>query len=224
MVAVVIIYQQCCVLIVLPVQCQSVITQYILHKYYLRVRANYYFIYLDVYIHTCIYACILLIPCSLLIYIDIYICINCYLSLTIYIYIYVHIYVGLALGSLLSYILQPKRNKYSNVYVLCVKLTLRPGGLDTFKEAWRKLANYCRDFEPNTLSYELLVSEHNEPNGPREVMVFERYITPKDLTDIHHKSEAFLNFNKFLATECPNLVISKERATYWEQNIGFMEK
>jgi quinol monooxygenase YgiN len=73
------------------------------------------------------------------------------------------------------------------VHVLLVKLTLREGGLELFKKLWAPLADWCRDHEPNTLSYELMFSTEK----PEEVLIHERYVDITDLTTIHHTSAAF---------------------------------
>ena len=106
------------------------------------------------------------------------------------------------------------------VFVLTVLLKLdpsKPDGVKQFFEKWRVLADYCKQNEPHTLSYEALQSREN----PHTILIHERYVTESDLTVVHHSSQPFKDFGKWLAES--GLVLEKTRATYDETNVGFME-
>lgn len=105
------------------------------------------------------------------------------------------------------------------VFVLTVSLKLdrsKPDAVKQFLEKWAVLADYCCKHEPHTLSYECLVSKED----PFLLLIHERYVAETDLTVIHHSSQPFKDFGKWLGES--GLVLEKTRATYTETNVGYM--
>jgi quinol monooxygenase YgiN len=74
----------------------------------------------------------------------------------------------------------PKEHKKVFVLAVRMKLDKSKGGLQAFKEAFTSLAQYCKNSEPNTLSYELCAGEEDE----NEILIYERYIQKEDLSFI----------------------------------------
>jgi quinol monooxygenase YgiN len=115
------------------------------------------------------------------------------------------------------------RTERKCVYVLLVRLKLNPamGGLKAFTEAWAPLAKDVLAKEPGCLSYELCSGESDE----NEIIIYERYASKSDLTETHNSGAAFKAFGKLLGEGgLKGLVLEKEKATYWETNVGFMER
>jgi quinol monooxygenase YgiN len=109
------------------------------------------------------------------------------------------------------------------VFVLLVSMKLNPamGGLQTFKEAWSRLAADVKKREPNCLSYELCAGEEDE----NSIIIYERYVSKADLTLTHNEGIAFKAFGKRLGEgELKGLVLEKSKEFYVETNVGFMSR
>ena len=109
------------------------------------------------------------------------------------------------------------------VYVLLVTMKLNPamGGLETFKKAWKPLADDVRSKEPNCLSYELCENEED----PNSIIIYERYIAKSDLTGKHNEGIIFKAFGKRLGEQdLKGLVVEKSKSFYYETNVGYMSK
>jgi hypothetical protein len=60
-----------------------------------------------------------------------------------------------------------------NVYVLVVKIHLRPGRTASeFMELWRPFASWVWQNEPRTLTYKASVAESN----PQHIIIYERFV------------------------------------------------
>lgn len=109
------------------------------------------------------------------------------------------------------------------VYVLLVQMKLNPamGGLETFKKAWKPLADDVRSKESNCLSYELCENEED----PNSIIIYERYTAKSDLTGQHNEGIVFKAFGKRLGEQdLKGLVIEKSKSFYYETNVGYMSK
>ena len=132
---------------------------------------------------------------------------------------------GLLLGLVHIKLLTPSwclPNK-KRVYVLMVSMKLNPamGGLETFKKAWKPLADDVRSKEPNCLSYELCENEED----PNSIIIYERYIAKTDLTGKHNEGVVFKAFGKRLGEQdLKGLVLEKSKSFYYETNVGYMSK
>jgi quinol monooxygenase YgiN len=104
--------------------------------------------------------------------------------------------LAVALGHVLPCPVPLKRNA-KGVYVLAVHFKLVPGTLDAFKARFAVLAEHCRKYERDTLSYELCLAE----GDPHTVLIYERYTNKSDLDDIHRQSPIFKAFGKWLWEE-----------------------
>lgn len=79
---------------------------------------------------------------------------------------------------------QVVRAIHKGAFVLVITLKLQPGKVKDFLDAWADLAKYCRDNEPRTLTYEAAVSDKDDDT----VLIYERYVNKKDLTEVRSKS------------------------------------
>lgn len=129
--------------------------------------------------------------------------------------------IGAAVGVLLtlglSHILPcpfPLKRNSKKAFVLAVRLRIKEGTLELFKEKWGALAKHCRSSEePNCLSYELCT----EKDDPHSLLIYERYVAESDLTGTHNASAPFKTFGKWL-NEISGIVVegSKSKAFYHE--------
>jgi len=111
------------------------------------------------------------------------------------------------------------------VFVLAVRIRLRPRALYRFIELWSPLAAHVRAGEPRTLSYELCLGEgaaEADRGAGAEVLIYERYADKAALTGPHHSSPAFAAFQAALAAQ--DLTAERSRATYYESGVGFMAR
>ncbi len=100
------------------------------------------------------------------------------------------------------------------VFVLAINLTFEtPADAQTFIDAWAPLAKYCKEHEPNTLTYEASI---DDASGT-EVLIYERYVAKTDLT-VHQKSAPFLAFREH---EAQKLVKTKSGKSFYETNVGY---
>jgi len=144
---------------------------------------------------------------------------------------YAAVFLGTALGAAImlglvhvksltpSWCLPSKKR----VYVLLVQMKLNPamGGLETFKKAWKPLADDVRSKESNCLSYELCENEED----PNSIIIYERYIAKSDLTEKHNDGVIFKAFGKRLGEQdLKGLVIEKSKSFYYETNVGYMSR
>ncbi len=123
-----------------------------------------------------------------------------------------------------SFLLPPRvRRSPPRVFVLAVSLKLDPaqGGATAWIREFRALAQHCYDAEPRTISYQLCVGEEDPEST---ILIYERYVTKEDLTGTHHASAPFKALGETIAERYPNLILEKTRATYWETEVGYMEK
>lgn len=129
--------------------------------------------------------------------------------------------IGAAVGVLLtlglSHILPcpfPLKRNSKRAFALAVRLRIKEGTLELFKEKWGVLAKHCRSSEePNCLSYELCT----EKDDPHSLLIYERYVAESDLTGTHNASVPFKAFGKWL-NEISGIVVegSKSKAFYHE--------
>lgn len=136
--------------------------------------------------------------------------------------------IGAAVGVLvtlgLSHVLPcpfPLKRDSKKAFVLAVRLKIKEGTLDLFKEKWGALAKHCRSSEePNCLSYELCT----EKDDPHSLLIYERYVAESDLTGTHNSSAPFKAFGKWL-NEISGIVVegSKSKAFYHEVSCGWRE-
>ena len=75
-------------------------------------------------------------------------------------------------------------------FVLVIRLKTAPGMAKEWLAAWAPLAAFCRAHEPNTLSYEAAISDKDAD----VILIYERYVTKADLTEVHQQSALFLAF------------------------------
>ena len=100
---------------------------------------------------------------------------------------------------------------------MVIKLKTMPGRAREWIDAWTPLAKYCKEHEPRTLSYEASISDKE----PDTVLIFERFVTKADLTDIHQLSAPFIAFRSHPAQ---SVVLEKDGHSYYESNVGFMRR
>jgi quinol monooxygenase YgiN len=86
--------------------------------------------------------------------------------------------------------------------------------VELFIDMFRDMAQYCRDHEPDTLSYDMFRSDKD----PKQVLIFERYRARESY--MHHRESAvFKNFRpKFAA-----LGAEIGGMSYVQSNIGYMQ-
>ncbi|CAL5219908.1 g1837 [Coccomyxa viridis] len=88
---------------------------------------------------------------------------------------------------------------------------------DVFIEMFKPLAKYVKQHEPETLAYELSVSDKD----PHKLLIFERYSSKEALTEIHQQSAPFKKFKE--QWTAANLeYTSKTGESYLEEDLGFM--
>ena len=121
------------------------------------------------------------------------------------------------LGAILGQRLFPKKSP-KGVFVLMIKLKIKEGRTKEWLDHWQILADYCKSHEPNTVSYEASISD--KPGEENVVLIYERYVAKKDLTEIHQKSAPFLEFQTKMKDL--DIIESKEGSSYYETNVGYM--
>eukprot|EP01147_Barroeca_monosierra_P011050 gene11050-3119_t len=110
------------------------------------------------------------------------------------------------------------RKAHPHAFVFVVRIKFKPGAVGQFVERWASLAHHCREKEPNTLTYELC----HDLNDSDTVLIYERYCSKADLTQIHNKSGPFIKLNKWLASA--NIVLERDVLEFQESNIGFITR
>lgn len=104
------------------------------------------------------------------------------------------------------------------VFVLAVQLKFPSiEKRNLYMELWRPLGQYCKHHEPATLSFELSVAD----SDPLTLLVFERYISKDDFTNVHRKSQAYNNYKKEFTRYLQDKV-NVTGQSYYESNLGFM--
>lgn len=76
----------------------------------------------------------------------------------------------------------------AQAFVLAIWVTLKPGMVDKWLEAWKPVAEHVRLHEPDTLAYEVSVAEDN----PDRLFIYERCVTPHPLACcplVHHTDD-----------------------------------
>jgi quinol monooxygenase YgiN len=81
-----------------------------------------------------------------------------------------------------------------------------------------KMPQYCKAREPETLTYEAIVSE----DDPNLLVIYERYTSPEALSISHNSSAQFKAFGKWLAES--DLVLEKHKETFWESGVGYASR
>ncbi|EGD72268.1 hypothetical protein PTSG_00289 [Salpingoeca rosetta] len=121
---------------------------------------------------------------------------------------------GIGIGMLAHHLRSTRVHPHAFVFI--VRLKFKPGAVTAFVERWAALASHCRQSEENTLTYELCYDLADEDT----VMIYERYCSKADLTNIHNKSAPFARLNRWLASA--NIVLEREVLEYQESNIGYI--
>ena len=107
---------------------------------------------------------------------------------------------------------------HRNVHVLTVTLTFESeSDKESYKSYWAPLAKKVKALESNCLSYEWLDSTEDV----KKAMIFERYVTKRDL-DTEHQ-ETLKEFKKNITTPPPR-ALDSDFAHYQESNTGYMSK
>lgn len=108
-------------------------------------------------------------------------------------------------------------------WVLSIKMTFGSAAeRDRFGELFRPLAEWVTANEPNTLAYDLLLSDKDECVA----CVFERYATKADLAT-HQQSEPFKAFKAGLAeAEAAGTIhrVSVDGHSFNEAQVGHMQR
>lgn len=107
-------------------------------------------------------------------------------------------------------------------FSLLVSLTFTaPEHLVTFKRDFEPLAQYVRDYEPNTLSYEVLISDKD----PLKVIILERYRDKaKDFVETHRNSGPFLEFRPKLKALQDAGFVRVDGESFYDSGIGFGDR
>ena len=88
---------------------------------------------------------------------------------------------------------------------------------DTFIADFTPVAEYVRQHEPTTISYELLLSDKDDLH----IYIMERYVNKQAYLEVHKKSSEFLSFReKFQKLINGGTKVDGE--SYIESNIGFV--
>lgn len=110
------------------------------------------------------------------------------------------------------------------VYSLIVSIKLRSAeDVGTFFEHFNPLRKYCNESEPETLVYDAFIEETStvpaaaekddapEPTTPQQpvIVIVERYVSKESLTEVHHKSEPFVEFRTWLGGS--DIMVGKNR-------------
>jgi quinol monooxygenase YgiN len=101
------------------------------------------------------------------------------------------------------------------VFVLAVTMRFKTtSDYEKFVAIWTPVADHCRNYEPGTLSYEMMQSDKD----PNQIMILERYATKDDYLEVHKKSAPFLTFRPQLAALEPEIA----GQSYIESNVGYI--
>ena len=93
--------------------------------------------------------------------------------------------------------------------------------LQVFLKAFEPLANHVRDNEPDTLAYEILLSDKD----PLQVLILERYRDKENaFLKIHRSSEPFLSFRPKLAELEKEGKVTISGHSYLDSQIGFADR
>mmetsp|Transcript_45315 Transcript_45315/g.58069 ORF Transcript_45315/g.58069 Transcript_45315/m.58069 type:complete len:146 (-) Transcript_45315:234-671(-) len=96
-----------------------------------------------------------------------------------------------------------------------------PESLGIFKEEFQPLADHVRDNEPNTIAYEVLLSDKD----PLRVLILERYKDKeRDFLGTHKNSEPFLAFRPKLAAMQEKGLVTIDGDSFVDSNIGFADR
>ncbi|GBF91913.1 hypothetical protein Rsub_04637 [Raphidocelis subcapitata] len=105
--------------------------------------------------------------------------------------------------------------RHQKVFVLSVTLAFpSEAELEAFLTVWRPLAEYVKRNEPRTLSFELCHAD----NDPLKIMVYERYVSKSDYTEVHRSSGPMRAFKE--ATAGMKFTVTGQ--SFYESNIGYM--
>ena len=92
---------------------------------------------------------------------------------------------------------------------------------DQFLQGIAPVAKYVRDHEPDTLAYEVLLSDKD----PLQVLILERYKNKRDSYLLVHKSsKAFLEFRPKLQALQESGHVSISGHSYLDSNVGFGDR
>jgi quinol monooxygenase YgiN len=100
-------------------------------------------------------------------------------------------------------------------FVFVGKLRVRPGGAPRLLELARPLVEHARAREPQTIGYEVLLSDRD----PDEVLMLERYTSREAMLDPHKRSAPFLEFKRRVDAE--NLLVSKAGSSWLGSGVGY---
>lgn len=108
------------------------------------------------------------------------------------------------------------------VFSLLVTLQFQDdASLQFFLQEFAPLAKYVRDHEPDTLAYEVLLSDKD----PLQVLVLERYRDKENAyLKVHRSSEPFLNFRPKLTEMQQEGKVSVSGHSYLDAMIGFGDR
>lgn len=111
------------------------------------------------------------------------------------------------------------RSTAPNAFFLGVKVVF-PSEDDkhTFRTDFENLAKFVREFEPQTLSYELLQSDKD----PLHMYILERYKDKRAYLDIHKQSKPFLEFRARFQKMIEEKGVLVDGQSYLETGIGFL--
>ncbi len=88
---------------------------------------------------------------------------------------------------------------------------------ESFKTLFRPMAQFVKDHEPGTLSYELLESDKE----PERILILERYVNKDYYLNVHRTSKEFLSFR----AEFQKMIekgVKVDGHSYLEPGIGFV--
>lgn len=95
------------------------------------------------------------------------------------------------------------------------------GSLQVFLKAIEPLANYIRDHEPDTLAYEVLLSDKD----PLQALLLERYRDKENaFLKVHRSSQQFLDFRPKLAELEKAGKFTLSGHSYLDSQIGFADR
>lgn len=118
-----------------------------------------------------------------------------------------------------GFITRERDSSPKGAYIWIAELTFKSkDARDDALEHAKPLVKSVEKDEPKTLSYLMLASEKDE----KKLVVFEMYENRAALTDIHHKSSAFLEFGEYLKNQ--GTVQAKATTAYKAIGLGFLAK
>ena len=93
--------------------------------------------------------------------------------------------------------------------------------LQVFLKAIEPLANYIREHEPDTLAYEVLLSDKD----PLQALLLERYSDKENaFLKVHRSSQQFLDFRPKLAELEKAGKVTISGHSYLDSQIGFADR